>query len=91
MSYDKDAVNQVVVKAGEHCKKILSNLIRDLNLNECQLDELWVFIKKINLFPKRTSKKNMADIDLGLDRSGIKVDYQFLYRPANIGGLQNLH
>ena len=65
LAYDKDAVNRVVLKAGEHCKKILSNLIQDLNLNECQLDELWAFVKKRNLFPKRTSKKNMDDIGSG--------------------------
>ena len=60
LSYDKDAVNRIVIKAGEHCKKILANLIRDLCLNECQLDELWAFVKKRNLFPKKTSKGNMA-------------------------------
>ena len=65
LSYDKDAVNRVVIKAGEHCKKVLSKLIRDLSLNECQLDELWAFVKKRNLFPKKISKKNMADTGSG--------------------------
>ena len=65
LSYDKDAVNRVVLKAGEHCKKILGNLIRDIHLNECQFDELWAFVKKRKLFPKRTSKKNMAGIGSG--------------------------
>ena len=65
LSYDKDAVNRIVIKAGEHCKKILGNLIRDLSLNECQLDELWAFVKKRNLFPKKTSKRNMADTGSG--------------------------
>jgi len=57
-SFDKDAVNRVVLKAGEHCKKILGDLIRDLCLNECQLDELCTFVKKRNLFPTKTSKEN---------------------------------
>lgn len=65
LSYDKDAVNRIVIKAGEHCKKILGNLIRDLCLNECQLDELWAFVKKRNLFPKKTSKRNMGDTGSG--------------------------
>lgn len=65
LSYDKDAVNRVVIKAGEHCKKVLLNLVRDLSLNECQLDELWAFVKKRNLFPKKTSRKNMADTGSG--------------------------
>ena len=57
---DKDGVNRVVLKAGDHCKKILENLIRDLCLNECQLDELWTFIKKRKLFVTKTSKSSMA-------------------------------
>ncbi len=65
LSYDKDAVNRIVIKAGEHCKKILGNLIGDLCLKECQLDELWSFVKKRNLFPKKTSKRNMAGTGSG--------------------------
>jgi transposase-like protein len=57
---DKDGVNRVVLKAGDHCKKILESLIRDLCLNECQLDELWTFIKKRKLFVTKTSKNSMA-------------------------------
>lgn len=66
LSLDKDAVNRIVLKAGEHCKRILGNMIRDLCLNECQLDELWTFVKKRNLFPKKISKKNSDDIGSGL-------------------------
>lgn len=65
LSYDKDAVNRIVNKAGEHCKKILGNLIRDLCLTECQLDELWAFVKKRNLFPTKTSKGNTAGTGSG--------------------------
>ena len=57
---DKDGVNRVVLKAGAHCKKVLENLITDLCLNECQLDELWSFVKKRKLFPQKTSSGNMA-------------------------------
>lgn len=56
---DKDGVNRIVLKAGEHCKKVLENLIKDLCLNECQLDELWAFVKKRKLFPKKISNNNM--------------------------------
>jgi transposase-like protein len=65
LSLDKDGVNRVVLKAGDHCKEMLENLIRDLCLNECQLDELWTFVKKRKLFPTKTSKKNMAAIGSG--------------------------
>lgn len=64
-SFDKDAVNRIVQKAGEHCRVILGNLIRDLCLNECQLDELWAFVKKRNLFPRKTLKKNTDGIGSG--------------------------
>ncbi len=55
-SLDKDAVNRVVIKAGEHCKAILQGLIRDLNLKESQLDDLWTFIKKRKLFSNTDEK-----------------------------------
>lgn len=64
-SFDKDAVNRVVLRAGEHCKIILGNLVRDLCLNECQMDELWAFVKKRKLFATKTSKKNTDDIGSG--------------------------
>ena len=57
---DKDGVNRVVLKAGEHCKKVLEDLITDLCLNECQLDELWAFVKKRKLFPEKISSNNMV-------------------------------
>ncbi len=63
--FDKDAVNRIVQKAGEHCRVILGNLIRDLCLNECQLDELLAFVKKRNLFPRKTLKKNTVGIGSG--------------------------
>ena len=60
LELDKDGVNRVVLKAEAHCKQILENLIHDLCLTECQLDELWTFIKKRNLFQRKTSKESMA-------------------------------
>lgn len=42
----KDTVQRVLERAKSHCEKVLSELLRDLNLSECQLDELWSFIKK---------------------------------------------
>ena len=43
---DKDTVQRVLERARQHCKKVLSKLLKDLHLTECQLDELWSFIKK---------------------------------------------
>lgn len=65
LSLDKDGVNRVVFKAGDHCKAILENLIRDLCLNECQLDELWSFVKIRKLFPTKIPKKSIAGTGSG--------------------------
>ena len=36
----KDRVNKIVLKAGKYAEVMLSNLLRSLHLNECQMDEL---------------------------------------------------
>lgn len=43
---DKDTVQRILERARLHCEKVLNDLLRDLNLTECQVDELWSFIKK---------------------------------------------
>ena len=46
LGLDKNAVNRIFLKAGEHCENVLDNLLSDLGLSEVQLDELWSFIQK---------------------------------------------
>jgi transposase-like protein len=46
LDMDKDTVNRVILRAGEHCSRVLSDLLRSLHLTETQLDELWTFVKK---------------------------------------------
>lgn len=46
LGLDKDAVNRVILKAGEHCAKVLENLLVQLDMTEIQLDELWTFLSK---------------------------------------------
>ena len=53
LELSKDGVNKIVLKAGEHCQMVLSSLLTSLHLEECQLDELWTFVQKKNLFPKK--------------------------------------
>jgi hypothetical protein len=48
----KDSVNAVVLKAGQHVDAIMCNLLRNLHLEECQMDELWSFINKKNAVRK---------------------------------------
>lgn len=46
LGMDKDTVNRVILRAGEHCARVLSGLLTSLQLTEAQLDELWTFVKK---------------------------------------------
>ncbi len=46
LELDKDTVNRVILRAGEHCAHVLSSLLTSLNMTEAQLDELWTFVKK---------------------------------------------
>ena len=46
LDLDKDTVNRVILRAGEHCAHVLSDLLSSLELTEAQLDELWTFVKK---------------------------------------------
>ena len=39
LELDKDAVNRVILKAGEHCRRVLDNLLVQLGLTEIQLYE----------------------------------------------------
>jgi transposase-like protein len=53
LNKSKDGVNKIVLKAGNHAQGVLSDLLHSLHLEECQLDELWSFIQKKKLFPKK--------------------------------------
>ena len=58
LDINKDTVNRVILRAGEHCEIVLSNLLRSLKLKEAQLDELWAFVKKRNLLTKKKLAEN---------------------------------
>ena len=57
LELDKDTVNRVILRAGEHCAHVLSGLLTSLELTETQLDELWTFVKKRKVLavPKTSS------------------------------------
>jgi transposase-like protein len=59
LSVNKDTVNRVILRAGEHCEIVLSSLLRSLKLKETQLDELWSFVKKRKILAIKNLKKNM--------------------------------
>jgi transposase-like protein len=59
LDLDKDTVNRVILRAGEHCANVLSSLLTSLNLTEAQLDELWTFVKKRKILAApKTSNAN---------------------------------
>ena len=43
---DKDTVNRWLVWLGRHCAEVMAYHFRHLHITECQLDELWTFVKK---------------------------------------------
>ena len=53
LNINKDTVNRVILRTGEHCELILSSLLRSLKLKETQLDELWSFVKKRNVLTNK--------------------------------------
>jgi transposase-like protein len=59
LGINKDTVNRVILRAGEHCEKVLSSLMRSLMLKETQLDELWAFVKKRSLLTNKKREKRL--------------------------------
>jgi len=58
LGLNKDTVNRVILRAGEHCELVLSSLLRSLKLGEAQLDELWAFVKKRKILANKPSNKS---------------------------------
>jgi len=66
LELDKDTVNRVILRAGEHCADVLSGLLVSLKLTELQLDELWTFIKKKKiLVAPKTLKSSTGELGSG--------------------------
>jgi len=53
LEFSKDGVNKILLKAGRHCEIVLSSLLTALNMEECQLDELWTFVQKKKILQKK--------------------------------------
>ena len=65
LSINKDTVNRVILRAGEHCEIVLSSLLRSLKLKETQLDELWAFVKKRRILANKSLNKNLEKSGYG--------------------------
>lgn len=46
LGMDKDTIAQWVAQLGEQCASVAAYHFRGLHLTECQLDELWTFVRK---------------------------------------------
>jgi len=46
LELDKDTVCQWVAQLGAHCAQVAAYHFRNLHITECQLDELWTFVRK---------------------------------------------
>ena len=42
----KNTVALIREQAAQHCQQVSEQLLKDYHLEECQLDELWSFVKK---------------------------------------------
>lgn len=60
LGLSKDAVNRIIKITGEHCDNVLSNLLQSMSLEQCQVDELWSFIRKKNLI-RKSAAANIQD------------------------------
>ena len=65
LNINKDTVNRVILRAGEHCEMVLSSLLQSLKLKEAQLDELWSFVKKRKILVSKVTK-TMVESGSGL-------------------------
>jgi transposase-like protein len=65
LDLSKDGVNHVIKKAGQHCDAVLSNLLQSLQLDQCQLDELFTFIQKKELFMRPTRRADAGEYGSG--------------------------
>jgi transposase-like protein len=62
LELDKNTVNRVILRVGEHCASVLSHLLTNLDLTEAQLDELWAFVKKRKVLEVRKISGTNTDV-----------------------------
>ena len=64
-----DAVLHWLDLAGQHCARLSKHLIRDVRLQQAQIDELWTFVKKTGSSPADRSSRVWRH--MGLARHGL--------------------
>lgn len=51
---DKNTVTRILEQAAQHCQGVTEQLLVNYHLEECQLDELWSFVKKRKRISRRS-------------------------------------
>jgi hypothetical protein len=64
LGLNKDSVNSVILTAGAYAEAAMSNLVKNLHLNECQMDELWSFVNKKNVGRRGVSQRVRSEVDM---------------------------
>ena len=59
---DKDTILRLLKDSAEHCKKVSRHFLKDLHIEECQIDELWSFVMK--------KEKHLTHLEEVLDTIG---------------------
>jgi transposase-like protein len=62
LNIDKGIVQRVVLRAGEHCESVLSNLLHSLKLTRAQFDELWTFVKKRRIMENKSWRDDLEEV-----------------------------
>jgi len=56
-----DTIRRWLATAALHCEQVSDMLVRDLNLSQVQVDELWAFVKKNTKIPLDRSSEKPSD------------------------------
>jgi transposase-like protein len=64
LGLSKDGVNSVVLTAGAYAEAAMSDLLKNLHLDECRMDELWSFVNKKNVGRRGATKSVRNEVDM---------------------------
>jgi transposase-like protein len=62
LKIDTGIVQRVILRAGEHCESVLSNLLHSLKMTDAQFDELWTFVKKKRILENKSWRDDLEEV-----------------------------
>ena len=62
LNIDKGIVHRVILRAGEQCESVLSNLLHSLKMTESQFDDLWTFVKNRRILENKSWRDNLEEV-----------------------------